>query len=281
MIHLIVIFIVLVLVWQLRTRAIMFSGSWSDRWNQTLLQFLLPPSLLIATSVAILCMGCHGKMFGIASGWLGCILAIGFIVTGICLLLKLAYEGYRSLQQVARYPKGSIATETARILDCDFPYSAQIGFWNSELVISQGLLQKLDSEHLEAVLAHEEAHAYYRDTFWFFWLGWSRRLTSWLPNTDLLWQELLLLRELRADRYAAERVDSLLLAEALLTVAKTPLESSMLLTANFSHPLFNDRLTERIEFLLSEPESIAANSWQHWKWLLLSSLPLLTIPFHY
>jgi hypothetical protein len=276
--HLIVIFIVVVAVWQLRVRTIPSAGTWNDRWNWSLLQFLLPPFMLIATSVAILAMGCHGKMFGIDSGWLGCILAIGFIVSGIYLLGQLAYRGYRSVRQVANYPLRSLATKKARILDCDFPYSAQIGFWNSELFISRGLLAKLDREHLEAVLAHENAHARYRDTFWFFWLGWLRHLTSWLPNTENLWQELLLLRELRADRYASEIVDPLLIAEALLTVAKTPLEteSSMLLTASFS-----DRLTERIEFLLSEPESIATNYWQQGKWLLLSLSPLLTIPFHH
>jgi Zn-dependent protease with chaperone function len=279
--HLIVICVVLIVIWQLRTREITWNSKWSDRWNRILLQFLLPPSLLLATSVAILLMGCHGKMLGINSGWWGCILALSFIIMSIGLLFQLAYQGYRSLQQVELYPQKSLLDTTARILDCDFPYSAQIGFWNSQLLISQGLLQTLDREHLEAVLAHEEAHAYYRDTFWFFWLGWLRRLTSWLPNTERLWKELLLLRELRADRYAAEQVDSLLLAEALLIVAKTPLESSMLLTANFSHPLFNDRLTERIEFLLSEPESISTNHWHNYKWLLLSFLPLLTIPLHY
>jgi Zn-dependent protease with chaperone function len=50
-------------------------------------------------------------------------------------------------------------------------------------------------------LAHEQAHAHYRDTFWFFWLN---VLTSWLPHTEALWQEILFLREIRADEKAKE-----------------------------------------------------------------------------
>ena len=52
--------------------------------------------------------------------------------------------------------------------------------------------------------------------FGFFWWGWLRRLTEWLPHSKELWQELLLLRELRADQWAAQQVDPLVLAESLL-----------------------------------------------------------------
>ena len=94
------------------------------------------------------------------------------------------------------------------------------------------MLDALDRPHLDAVLAHEQAHVYYRDTFWFFWLGWIRSFTIWLPNTEAVWQELLLLRELRADRQATEQVDFLLLAESLLIVAQNPLLASPAISAN-------------------------------------------------
>ena len=38
-----------------------------------------------------------------------------------------------------------------RIVEIDLPYSAQIGFWNPELIISSGLLKSLDLNHLKAV----------------------------------------------------------------------------------------------------------------------------------
>ncbi len=279
--HLIVILIVLGIAWQLRQWSIPQSGVWSDRAQQCLFLFLFPPLLLLTTAVAIICMGFHGTMLGVKASWIGYSIAVGFVVVAGCLLLNLADQGDRSLRQLRKYPQQDILSHTARIVDFDFPYRAQIGFWHSELVISRGLLTSLDAEHIEAVLAHEQAHAYYRDTFWFFWLGWLRNLTMWLPNTELLWQELLLLRELRADRQAAETVDYLLLAESLLTVAQAPTTSSTILSASFNDLQFSDRLSARIDFLLAETESIPATKWQSWSWIFWLFLPLLTILLHY
>jgi Zn-dependent protease with chaperone function len=141
-------------------------------------------------------------------------------------------------------------------------------------------LQTLKPEHLEAVLTHEQAHHYYRDTFWFFWLGWLRRITSWLPNTESLWQELLILRELRADRWAAGRVDALLLAESLLMVVSTPMMGAENFCAAFSRAAPYNRLQERIEALLEQPESPTQSNLWTWCWVLLALLPLIAVPFH-
>ena len=107
-------------------------------------------------------------------------------------------------------------------------FSAQVGLWSSglwssELVVSQGLLDHLDDEHLDAVLAHEAGHDYYRDTF----LVLLARVTKAVnllapPISESLWQELLLLREMRADRWAARSVDTLVLAESLMSVMDCP-----------------------------------------------------------
>lgn len=279
--HLMVIMIVLAIAWQLRTTEVTVTGTWSDRQKQTLFLFLLPPLLLITTALAIVWMGFHGSMLGIKASWLGYVIAVGFLAFLACRLVDLTWQGSRSLKQLHTYPQQQIAGATARILETDFPYIAQVGFWNSELVVSRGLLLALDEEHLAAVLAHEQAHAYYRDTFWFFWFSWLRTCTVWLPNTELLWQELLLLRELRADRQAATKVDSLLLAESLLTVAQAPLKSSISLCPNFNAPAFGDRLEERIDCLLGKVESDTKIGWQSWGWLSWLFLPLLIIPLHY
>jgi Zn-dependent protease with chaperone function len=103
-------------------------------------------------------------------------------------------------------------------LNLEIPFAAQVGVWKPQLVVCRGLLEQLDEEHLRAVLAHEEAHRHYGDTLWMFAVGWLRHLSGWLPNTEVLWQELLTLRELRADRWAAQRVDPLVLGEALVQV---------------------------------------------------------------
>ena len=279
--HLIVIFIALAVVWRLRQQEILSTEQWSERWYRTLFLLIFPPLILLITAIAIICMGFSGSMLGIKASWLGYGVAAGYLTFAVAWLIVQAYQGHRSLRKLRTYEQQALAGKMARILDTDFPYSAQIGFWHSELVISRGLLSTLDEEHLQAVLAHEQAHIDYRDTFWFFWLGWMRQLAAWLPNTELLWQELLLLRELRADRLAAEHIDPLLLAESLLTVAKAPLESSMMLAADFSTPLIGKRLSERIDFLLAENNSISETTWRSWSWIFWLFLPLFTIPLHY
>jgi Zn-dependent protease with chaperone function len=279
--HLMAILIVLMVAWLVRQTKVSSTRSWLERWRRSLFLLLFPPLLLLTTAIAIMYMGCGGAMLGIKAGWLGYSLSAGFLIFTGCCLLNLVAQGDRSLRKLASYEQKLIGGTTARILELDFPYSAQIGFWNSELVISRGLLTVLDEEHLTAVFAHEQAHVDYRDTFWFFWLGWMRSFTYWLPNTELLWQELLLLRELRADRQAAQQIDPLLIAESLLTVAKAPFEFPITLCANFSHPVMGDRLNERIDFLLAEAEPIPTIRWQSWSWICLLFLPLLTIPLHY
>ncbi|HEY9692304.1 MAG TPA: M56 family metallopeptidase [Oculatellaceae cyanobacterium] len=260
--------------------------TWVERWQQTLTAFLFPSLLMLVTSLTILCMGHHGTMLWRPVGWIGCHLAFGFLAFAGVIISYLFWQGWISLQQVRTYPLTTIAGKSGRVIDTPALFAAQIGFWKPELVVTKGLLQSLNPEQTEAVLSHEQAHYYYRDTFWFFWLGCIRQLTFWLPNTEILWQELLLLREIRADRWAAKRVDALILAESLLLVVRFrqggSLRESPLIKARCA--AFNDtttptRLEERIEALLSPDLSDETPSWS-WVWLLLSFLPILTLPFH-
>jgi Zn-dependent protease with chaperone function len=254
------------------------SGTWAERWQRTLSLFLFPPLFLLMTAIAVLWMGPHGWMVWRWEGWLSYTLAIACLGWAAILLLKLTWEGQRTLRQTRSYPTIDLNGNPARLLDTPELYSAKIGFWNPELVVSQGLLNQLDSDHLEAVLIHEQAHTHYRDTFWFFWLGWIRRLTIWLPQTEALWEELLALRELRADRWATQTIDPLLLAESLLMVVSAPLMQSEICAA-FAW-IRHDRLTERINALFAEPETPTPSTLWSWSWLLLVCLPLILIPFH-
>lgn len=265
----------------LTDRSIATAKNWSQRWYKTLFLFLFPSLLLVTTAITILYMGCHGRMLGVRAGSLGCIISASLLLFAVGCLFKLAYQASRAIRQLDRYSEQLVEGATARILDTDLPYSAQVGFWHSQLVVSSGLIATLDREHLRAVIAHEQAHLHYRDTFWFFWLGWVRSFTFWLPQTEALWQELLLLRELRADRKAAERVDFLLLAESLLTLAKAPLEASPIWCANLIHPAIGNRLNERIDSLLESTEPVSSDRWHNWVWVGLLFLPWLTIPLHY
>ncbi|OCR01666.1 peptidase M56 BlaR1 [Oscillatoriales cyanobacterium USR001] len=278
--HLILILAALGLAWKIRLRWSSPIGKWADRWQRSLLLFLFPPLLLIITSLAVLFMGPGGEMVGFWDGWLSYFISISFLVIAAVSAIKLAIDSSLFLQQIRTYPLKNIASKPARILNTPALFSAVIGFWNPEFTVSTGLLNTLNKAHLEAVISHEKAHYYYRDTFWFFWLGWLRRLTFWLPQTKALWEELLVLRELRADAHAAREIDSLLLAEALLLVASYPHQHSDIIciigAVGSQH-----QLAERIEALLTDstlpPKQL--NQW-FWSWLLFTLSPLIAIPFH-
>gem|GEM_PF-1996989 len=176
-----------------------------------------------------------------------------------------SYSGWRSLQSARHCPLVHLEGKQVRLLNTAALFAGQIGFWQPELVVSQGLLQTLSPNHVESVLAHEQGHFYYRDTFWFFWLGWVRSCTAWLPNTDALWQELLVLRELRADSYAASQVDPLLLAESLLLVVSngSVFSQSEICCAALGDSV-GDRLEQRIEALLAPPNHTPEAKFPSW-----------------
>ena len=284
--HTLMILIALAIALSIRTMPLQPIKNWRKRWQRSLFFFLFPPLLLLMTAVAVLCMGYQGMMFGWQASWLSYILAVGFLIWACILLVQLFKQANQSQQQIRVYPRQEIEGKIARILATNFPYSAQIGFWQPELIVSQGLLDSLDSEHLKAVLAHEQAHYNYRDTFWFFWLGWFRSFTAWLPNTESLWKELLLLRELRADRQAIQQVDALLLAESLLVVAQQAnqfslFHSSIGFCAALHDTISDNRLAERIDLMLSEQNFAPSSLWWSWSWIILIFLPLITVPWHY
>lgn len=253
------------------------SKHWAERWQWALGAFLGPPLLLLATSLTVLGMGHHGTMLWQPVGWLGCHLALGVLAAaGLSMGGRLWQQG-RLARRVTGYETVAIAGHTGRLLDTPSLFAAQVGLWRSELVVSQGLLQTLAPEQLEAVLSHEEAHRHYRDPLWFCLLGWVRQFTFWLPKTEALWQELLLLRELRADHWAAQRVDPLVLAESLLRVVGSQVAFEAPCAA--FHETTSTRLEERIEFLLTH-SAVEPPRLPPWLWLLPVALPLLTVPLH-
>ncbi|GCA80581.1 M56 family metallopeptidase [Microcystis aeruginosa] len=263
-----------------------FLPSYQRRWQITLFFFLFPPLLLLMTVISVVCMGYRGQMLGYNSSLISYFSAIIWLVFAIFCLIKLSYQTWQTHRDFSSYPLKKITAQKARVLAVDFPYSARVGFWKSELIVTQGLLNLLDQEHLQAVLAHEQAHQEYHDTFWFFWLGWLRSMSSWLPNSENLWSELVFLRELRADKYASRKVDYLLLAESLLLVAE---KVNQVAEINFSdsccvalndHSL-NNRLLERIEALVeSEKPELPRFNYQVWLLLSLSLAPFLLLPLH-
>ncbi|WP_341531211.1 M56 family metallopeptidase [Nostoc sp. UHCC 0302] len=278
--HLIMILNALAVAWWLRSAWNQPQGDWNLRWQRSLFLFLFPPLLIFMTVIAVLFMGPQGKMGGMYTGSVSYFLALIFLGFFAILCIKLAIQGLQSVESARSCPVVSLGDKQARLLDTKALFAGQIGFWQPELVISQGILQVLSPAHLESVLAHEQGHYHYRDTFWFFWLGWVRSCTVWLPNTEPLWQELLVLRELRADGYAALQVDPLLLAESLLLVVSTSPISSEICCAALGSSGVGERLEQRVEALLAPPEPTPEAQSQSWHGFLLALLPLVAVIFH-
>jgi Zn-dependent protease with chaperone function len=274
------ILLVLAFVWLLRTIDLPKTGSWTTRTCKVLLLFLFPPLILLTTAIALCFMGSSGQMIGLQTGWFSYLLAVTFLIWSGLKFWQLVREGLHTVNQIRTYPLQKLNGENCRLFETNISYSALIGFWQPELVISQGLLDSLTPEQLDAVIAHEQAHYYYRDTFWFFWLGWLRSITFWLPNTEKLWQELLILRELRADNWAAKIVDPLTLAESLLLVVSQPLIPRSNFAAEFSAVAPLNRLNERIEALLTTDKIKYKINWWSCIWLVLVFLPFAAIPLH-
>lgn len=277
--HLLMILTAFTVAWSLRVFGNHLQGSWDIRWRRSLFLFLFPPLLIFMTAIAVLFMGPQGKMGGAHTGWLSYELALIYLVFLAIVCITLAVQGWQSVESARKSPLINLQGKQVRLLNTDAPFAGQIGFWHPELVVSQGLLQTLTPAHVDSVLAHEQGHYHYRDTFWFFWLGWIRACTSWLPHTDVLWEELLALRELRADSYAAYRVDPLLLAESLLMVVTSTSVSSPIFCAALGANTGN-RLEQRIEALLSPPEPTPEINYHTWNRFLLALIPLLTVLFH-
>ncbi len=277
--HLLMILTAVTVAYSLRYFANIPQGNWHLRWERSLFLFLFPPLLIFMTATAVVCMGTQGKMGGMYTNSSSYLLALIFLVFFNILGIKLTFQGWKSITSARQCPQINLAGKQVRLLQTGALFAGQMGFWQPELVLSQGLLETLSPAHLESVLAHEQGHYHYRDTFWFFWLGWMRSCTACLPNTEALWQELLMLRELRADSYAASQVDPLVLAESLLLVMNSqPLASEVCCAALGSSGV--DRLEQRIDALLTPPETTPEAQLQSWHIFLFAFLPLLTVVFH-
>ncbi|MEB3174586.1 MAG: M56 family metallopeptidase [Cyanobacteriota bacterium] len=269
-------------------RVIALRGNPRLAYGAALAHFALPPLILLTTALAIVAMGNQGEMWGMALGRGSYLLAWAFLGVSLLLLFLRLFQLTLTLRRLDSYRIFNLGTHTIRLLPLAFPYSAQIGFWRPQLVVSQGMIDLLSPEHLKAVLAHEAAHAQYRDTFCFFWLGWLRQLTPWLPYSEALWQELLLLREIRADHWAAERQDPLLLAEALTFVNQAihqPLgdlfEPSLAIPFHQRQQRFLTRINSLVEPALSDSLVKTYSQPQLLALFSLTLIPFLFIPLHY
>ena len=280
----------LALIWRWRSHRALESlpyGPWQSRWSATLQAFCLPPLMLLVAATAVLTMGHHGTMMGWEVSPIGCWLGLAMVAWGATVGGEAAgralYSQWRWRQcALIDLPGGG----QARYLDTPLPLVAQVGLWKSSLVVSRGWLEQLTLPEQQATLAHEQAHADYRDPLWFLLLGMVRRFSIWLPHTQSLWEDLLLLREIRADQQAASHSDPLLLAELLVKLSSQVSLACQgpppLSWANFNPACSPQRLQLRVMALISPiaaPPPVTPGL-SAMGWLAIAALPLATIGLH-
>lgn len=278
--HFILIFSALLIAYGIRLISQLKGIKYEKKWGLSLFLFGFPPLLLFMTCFTVFFMGYHGEMWGIKASKFSYYLSVSFLIFAIFTFIRITWDLQKLSNLVKEYPAQNVCGKNIKILKTSFPYAAQVGFWRSQLVMSSGLIKLLSEKHLNAVIAHEYAHEIHKDTFVFFWLSYLERLTFWLPNNENLWNNLLLLRELRADNTASKTVDYLLIAEALLTVTTAAINAPKPLMFNLECPFTNCRLEERIENLLDNSLDDSKFNWQQIIWLILIFIPWMFFPFH-
>ena len=126
---------------------------------------------------------------------------------------------------------------------------------NQEICLPEKALSKLNTDQIEAMLAHEMAHVVRKDYYWNCFLLGLDTLLFFQPLHRLAIKEIQTTNELLCDEWAAKIIDNnLALAQCLLTVAtwmKTPAKSYPLV-AGMS--LKKSELSNRITSLINLPD---------------------------
>jgi Zn-dependent protease with chaperone function len=268
-----------------------------QRWQGTIAALTLPGILCLSSAMAILIMGHHGRMWGFPVNGLACLLAKAGLVWALLQAALLGIEYWRLgcwLQTLPILAHGNLPRDVfpkntiVHYLEVPHIVAGQTGLFQSRIVVSQGLLE-LPSDQVQAVLAHEQAHFHYRDNLWALGINWLRGIGAWLPGSDRLWQDWLLLRECRADAHAAQSIDPLILAETLVLAVQSSLSEQNSDQTSFNLACIglqsaSDRLTYRVESLL-RVETVAEKDLSFSLItigsLLLGLLPLASIAFHH
>ena len=132
------------------------------------------------------------------------------------------------LSPIAEGPLAVPADRTGKrlfLLPTSRPTAFCVGLLRPYVVVSTGLLERLDVEEQVAVVYHELAHARSREPLKCLLARLAARTFFWLPALSALLDRYLLVKEIAADREAVARTSRPALAGALAQVLAQPTPS--------------------------------------------------------
>ncbi|MEV0133256.1 M56 family metallopeptidase [Dactylosporangium sp. NPDC050688] len=126
----------------------------------------------------------------------------------------------RSLQAVLRLAGSRVPALDATVVPADHPAAFLVPGGHTDVVVTSAAVRQLAPDELQAVMAHERAHATGRH----YWLLRTVRLAHsafpWIPMFSTALHQVHRLVELRADDVAVRSSTPLALARALVTLAE-------------------------------------------------------------
>ena len=140
---------------------------------------------------------------------------------------------------------------------------ALVGLVMARLFVARRVIEACTTDEFDAVIAHEQAHARTRDNLRRLAMTAAPDPLGLLPVGQRMLDAWLHAAELAADEWAAGRTNAVLLASALVKVARMATRSSEALPASALYR--GEPITERVHRLL-EPAATqdAAAPWPHW-----------------
>jgi Zn-dependent protease with chaperone function len=211
---------------------------------------------------------------GAHAGLLGGAAALGAVA-----LAAEARRLARARRWLARLPRRAMALRCdVEVLESELPISFAAGLWRPRVHLAVGLLAALPKPQLEAVIAHERAHARRRDPL--LWLAARVLSRPHLPALRrALLAELALASEQACDAEAGRRTgDRLAVAEAILAVERllagvaSPAQDGLSAFGGSSVPA---RVRALLDAEPATPRRSAA------RWSVLALVPALADPLHH
>ncbi|NQX63114.1 M56 family metallopeptidase [Paenibacillus qinlingensis] len=137
-----------------------------------------------------------------------------------------------------------LSVQQLQIVRYKAPLAMTIGLWKPRILVSTGLMDMLDLGELRAVIEHEKCHVQHRDPAAIFLLALISKSMRYIPIFAWIAHKYPMMIELRADKYAIERMEQATdLGSALLKMLKQTAKPRFPLShASFAETSMNVRI---------------------------------------